>query len=160
MMCMEVHCEDGDGDLIGYGDQGVSTEEHDKAMYSESMKTQIEEEEEIKYEMTLCTNDSVSLVKKRRQLNENMPDKNVHDLSQSDVSLNDNYTGNAFNNEVTTVQGPMGDDKQIKLQKEWSMEMLTNNGNILTTMTNGLEEAREGYKKFLYTKAIHSNHMI
>ena len=29
MMCMEVQYEDGDEDLIVYGDQGVSTEEHD-----------------------------------------------------------------------------------------------------------------------------------
>ena len=35
MMCMDVHCEDGDEDIIMYGDQGVSTEEHDKAMYGE-----------------------------------------------------------------------------------------------------------------------------
>ena len=31
MMCMEVQHEDGDKDLVVYGDQGVSTEEHDKA---------------------------------------------------------------------------------------------------------------------------------
>ena len=38
MMCMEVHCEDGDKDLIVYAGQGVSTEEHDKTMYGELMK--------------------------------------------------------------------------------------------------------------------------
>ena len=32
MMCMEVHCEHRNKDLIVYGDQGVSTEEHEKAM--------------------------------------------------------------------------------------------------------------------------------
>ena len=31
MMCMEVHYEDEYEDLIVYGDQGVSTEEHEKA---------------------------------------------------------------------------------------------------------------------------------
>ena len=31
MMCTEVQYEDGDEDLVVYGDQGVSTEEHDKA---------------------------------------------------------------------------------------------------------------------------------
>ena len=30
MMCMDVHCEDGDEDVIVYRDQGVSTEEHTK----------------------------------------------------------------------------------------------------------------------------------
>ena len=47
MMCMEIQYEDGDKDLIVYGDQGVSTEEHDKAMYGELTKTQSEEEEEV-----------------------------------------------------------------------------------------------------------------
>ena len=59
MMCTDVHCEDGDEDLIVYGDQGVSTEEHDKTTYGKLVKTQSEEEEEIKYNMALCTNDSV-----------------------------------------------------------------------------------------------------
>ena len=75
MMCMEVHCEDGDEDLIVYGDQGVSTEEHDKAMYGELMKTKSKEENEIRYNVALCANDSVSLEKESRQLNKNMPDK-------------------------------------------------------------------------------------
>ena len=66
MMCMEVHYEDGDEDLIVYRDQGLSTEEHNKTTYSELMKTQSEEEEEVKYNVALCTNDSVSQEKKRR----------------------------------------------------------------------------------------------
>ena len=91
IMCMEVQYEDGDEDLIVYGDQGVSTEEHDKAMYVKLMKTQ-SEEEKYKYNMALYVNDSVSLEKKRRQLNETMPNENVHDVSQSDISLNENPT--------------------------------------------------------------------
>ena len=94
----------------------------------------------------------VSLEKKRRRLNKNTPDKNVHDVSQSDISINENTTGNSFNNEVATVK--------IELQKAWTMEMLTNDGNILTTMMNGLKQAREDYKKFLYARAIHSSHVI
>ena len=39
MMCMEVQNEDGDKDLIVYGEQGVSTEEHDKATYGKLTKT-------------------------------------------------------------------------------------------------------------------------
>ena len=66
MMCMEVQDEDGDEDLVVYGDQGVSTEEHDKAMYGKLMKTQSKEEEEVKYNMALWANNSVSLEKKRR----------------------------------------------------------------------------------------------
>ena len=59
MMCTDVHCEGGDEDLIVYGDQGDSTGEHEKTMYGKLMKTQSEEEEEIKYNMALCANDSV-----------------------------------------------------------------------------------------------------
>ena len=44
-----------------------------------------------------------------------MPDENIHNVSQSDVSLNENPTGNIFNNEAIVVQGPTGDDDEIKL---------------------------------------------
>ena len=54
----------------------------------------------------------------------------------------------------------MGDDNEIKSQKVWTMEMLTNDGNISRTMMNGLEQARQDYKKFLCARTIHSNHMI
>ena len=110
--------------------------------------------------MTLCANDSVSLEKRRKPLNENMPNKNIHDVSQSDVSLNENATRNTFNNKVTTVQCPMGDDNKIKSWKVWTMEMMTNDSDILTTLMNGLKQAREDHKKFLYARAIHSNHAI
>ena len=39
MMCMDIHCEDGDKDVLVYGDQGVSTEQHNKAMYGKIIKT-------------------------------------------------------------------------------------------------------------------------
>ena len=38
-MCTDVHCEDTDEDIIVYRDQGVSTEEHDKATYGKFTKT-------------------------------------------------------------------------------------------------------------------------
>ena len=143
-----------------YGDQGVSTEEYDKATYGKLTKTQSEEEEEVMCNMTLCANDSVSLEKKRRQLNKTMPNKNIHDISQSDVLLNGNPTRNTFNNEATIEQGPMGDDDKIKFQKAWMMEMLTTDGNILRTTMSGSEQVNRDYKKFLYTRATHSNHVI
>ena len=58
------------------------------------MKSQSEEEEEVKYNVALCANDSVSLERKRRQLNETTPNEYVHDVSQSDISLNKNPTEN------------------------------------------------------------------
>ena len=156
MMCMEVQHED--EDLVVYGDRGISPEEYEKAMYGELMKT--ESEEEVKCNVALCTNDSVSLEKKKRQLNETMPDEYVHDVSQSDVSLNETPTGNTFNNEATIVQGPTGDDDKIGSWKAWTMEMPMNDGNISTTMTNGSEQASGDYKKFLHASATHSNHVI
>ena len=124
MMCTDIHCEDGDKDVIVYRDQGVSTEEYNKAMYGKLMKTQSKEEKEIKYDMALCANDSMLLEKKKRQLNENTPDKNVYNVSQN-ISINENTTVNSFDNEVTTVLGPMGDNNEIKSFKVWTIKMLT-----------------------------------
>ena len=102
-------------DVIVYGDQGISTEEYEKAMYDKLMKTQSEEEEEVRCNVALCANDSVSLEKKRRQLNETTPNEYIHDMSQSDISLNKNPTGNTFNNVATVVQGPTDDDVKNEL---------------------------------------------
>ena len=66
MMCTEVQHEDEDEDIVVYGDQGISTEEYEKATYGELTKTQSEEEEEVKCNVALCANSSVSLEKKRR----------------------------------------------------------------------------------------------
>ena len=49
MVCTEIHYEDWDEGIIMYSDHGVSTEEHDKAMYGELAKTESEEEEEVNY---------------------------------------------------------------------------------------------------------------
>ena len=68
MVCTDVHYEESDENIIMYGDQGVSTEEHNKTMYGKLTKTESEEEEEVTYNVALCTNDNLSLEKKRRQL--------------------------------------------------------------------------------------------
>ena len=98
--------------------------------------------------------------RKRRQLNEATPNEYIHDISQSHISLNENPTGNTFNNVATVVQGPTGDDGQNESWKAWTMEMLTSDGDISMTMMNGLEQVSEDYKKFLYARATHSNHAI
>ena len=48
MMCTELQYEDADEDLVVYGDQGINPEEYKKAMYGNLMKTQSEEEDEVK----------------------------------------------------------------------------------------------------------------
>ena len=98
MMCMDIHCEDGDKDIIMYRDQGVCTEEHDETMYGKLTKTQSKEEDTVNYNMVLCANNSMSLDKERRQLNKNRPNENIYDVSQSDISINGNTTVNSFNN--------------------------------------------------------------
>ena len=110
--------------------------------------------------MALCANDSVSLERKSRQLNETTPNEYIHNVSQSDTSLNENPTGNTFNNVATGEQGPTGDDVEKESQKAWMMEMLMNDGNISMTMMNGPEQMSEYYKKFLYARATHSNHVL
>ena len=90
-----------------------------------------------------------------------MSDKNVPDISQSYVSLNENPTGNTFNNEATVVQGPTGDHDENESWKAWTMKMLTIDRNISMRMMNGSEQASEDYKMFLYARATHSsNHAI
>ena len=45
-------------------------------------------------------------------------------------------------------------------RKAWTMEMLTSDGNISTSMMNEPKQMSEEYKKFLYARASHSNHLI
>ena len=73
MMCAELQYEDADEDLVVSGDQGINTDEYEKAMYGDLMKTQSEEEEEVKYNVAQRTNDSMLLERKRRQLKEDIP---------------------------------------------------------------------------------------
>ena len=58
------------------------------------------------------------------------------------------------------VQGPTDDDNKNESQKAWTMEMLMNDGDITTSMMNEPEQMSEENKKFLYARAVHSNHLI
>ena len=48
MVCMELQYEDASKNEVVYGDQGISVEEYKKATYDNLMKTQSEEEDEVK----------------------------------------------------------------------------------------------------------------
>ena len=48
MVCTELQYEDVSEDKVVYGDQGISTEEYEKATDSDLTKTQSEEEDEVK----------------------------------------------------------------------------------------------------------------
>ena len=58
------------------------------------------------------------------------------------------------------AQGPMDDDDENKLCKAWTMEMLMNDSDISMSMMNEQESMSEDDKKFLYARAVHSNHSI
>ena len=58
------------------------------------------------------------------------------------------------------AQESTDDDYENKSQKAWTMEMLINNGDISMSMMNEPEHVSEEVKKFLYARAVHSNHSI
>ena len=61
---------------------------------------------------------------------------------------------------ATVEPGPTGDDDKNKSWKAWTMEMLMSDGTISMTMMNGPEQMSEEYKRFLYARATHSNHVL
>ena len=67
---------------------------------------------------------------------------------------------NSLNKVTTVVQGPLDDNDENELRKALTMEMLTNDGDISMSMTNEQEQGSEEDKKFLYARAVHSNHSI
>ena len=66
MMCTELQYEDADEDQVVYGDQGITTEAYEKAIYGDLTKPQSKEKEEVEYNMAQSSNNSVSLERKRR----------------------------------------------------------------------------------------------
>ena len=54
----------------------------------------------------------------------------------------------------------MNNNKKMESQKACTMGMLMNDGDISMTTTIEQEQAKENHKKFLYARAILSNHTI
>ena len=160
MLCTELQYEDASEDEVVYGDQGISTEEYEKATYGNLTKTQSKEEDEVKCTVAQQANDSVILERKRRRLNENDPGKKSDDYNQSDAPINKRSTVNSINELTSEVQGPMDDDHKNEPQKAWTMEMLTNDGNISVNTMNEVVTMSDDEKMFLYARAVHSNHLI
>ena len=160
MMCTELQYEDVGEDLVVYGDQGTNTEEYEKATYGDLMKTQSKEEDKVKYNVDQSANNSVQLERKRRQLSESTPDEKAHGVSQSDTSINESHTENSLNKVTMMVQGPSDDNDKNELWKAWTIEMLMSDGDISMSMMNEQEQVSKEDKKFLYARAVHSNHSI
>ena len=58
------------------------------------------------------------------------------------------------------AQGPADDDDENEPRKAWTMEMLMNDSDISTNMMNEEELMSDDEKRFLYARAVHSNHSI
>ena len=64
MVCRELQYEDASEDQVVYGDQGISTQEYEKATYGDLTKTQSEEADEVKCTVAQRANDSMILERK------------------------------------------------------------------------------------------------
>ena len=77
------------------------------------------------------------------------------------MPISKNHTVKSINKSTLVAQGPVDDDvDENESCKAWTMEMLTNNCHILKSMMNEEESMSEDEKKFLYARAVHSNHSI
>ena len=64
MICTYVYSDEEYKEMVVYGDQGVTSRKFDEDTYGELMNTDSNEEQIVKYNVALCTQDSVSLEKK------------------------------------------------------------------------------------------------
>ena len=83
MICTDVYSDKEYKEMVVYRDQCVTLRKFDKDMYGDIMKTDSDEEQIVKYNVALCTQDNVSLEKKQRQLNRDIPSEDENSLSQS-----------------------------------------------------------------------------
>ena len=160
MVCTELQYEDASKNEVVYGDQGINTEEYEKATYGDLTKAQSEEEDDVKCTVAQRANDSVILERKRRRLSENDPDKKSEDYNQSEAPINEMSTVNSINESMPEVQGPMDYNNKNESRKVWTMEMLMNGGNISANTTNEEVLMSDDERMFLYARAVHSNHSI
>ena len=92
MVCTETQYEDASEDEVVYGDQGINTEEYEKATYGNLMKTQSEEENEVKCTVAQQANDSAILERKKRRFNNNNPEEKTDDNNQCDTPISEKST--------------------------------------------------------------------
>ena len=104
MICTDFYSNEEYEDLIVYGDQGISTKTYNEETYGDLLKTDSDEEPVVKYNVALCAQDSVSLEKKQRRLNRDIPSENETQLS-------------LLNNENDTVQDPTRYDEENESEK-------------------------------------------
>ena len=160
MVCTELQYEDASEDEVVYRDRGINTEEYEKATYGDLLKTQSEEENEVKCTVAQQANDSVILERKKRRFNNNNPEEKTNDNNQCDTPISGISTENSINELTPTAQGPTEDDNKNEPRKAWTMEMLMNGGDNLANTTSEEESMSDDERMFLYARAVHSNHLI
>ena len=160
MVCTELRYEYASENEVVYSDQGISIEEYMKATYDVLMKTQSKEKDEVKCTVAQRANDSIILERKKIRLSKEDLDKKSYDCNQSDTSINKMSTVNSFNESTSEVQGPTDDNNEKESRHAWTMEMLTNDGDISVNTTNEAESMSDDEKMFLYARVVHSNHSI
>ena len=160
MVCTELQYEDASEDEVVYGDQGINTEEYEKATYGDLIKYQSEEENEVKCTVAQRANDSVILERKKRRLNNNNPEEKTDDSNQCDMLISESSTENSINESTPEAQGPTEDDNKNESRKAWTMEMLMNVFDNSTNTTSEEESMSDNERMFLYAWAVHSNHSI
>ena len=135
MVCKELQYKDASENEVVYGDQEISTEEYEKATYGNLMKTQSNEEKEVKCTVAQRANDSVILERKKRQIYDSNPEEKTDDNNQCDTMISEKSTENSINELTRVAQGPTEDDNKNESQKAWTMEKLMNGGdNSVNTM--------------------------
>ena len=133
--------------MVVYGDQGITSEKHDEDTYGDLMDTDSDDDQIIKYNVALLANDSVSLKKKRRRLNRDIPSEAHNQLSR-------------FNEENDTKLGLTTQNDEIESQEAWTMGMPSIDGDISTSTSPEQLRIEDKNKKFLYARAMHASHMI
>ena len=160
MVCTEPQYEDASEDEVVYGDQGINTEEYEKAIYGNLMQTQSDEENEVKCTVAQRANDSVILERKKRRFNHNDPEESSDNYNQCDTMINDSGTENSINEMIPETKGPTDDNNKNELRKAWTMEMLMNGFDNSTNTASEEESMSDNERMFLYARAVHSNHSI
>ena len=147
MICTDVYSTDDSKGMIVYRDQGISSEKYDEETYGDLLNTDSDDEQVIKYNVALLATDSVSLEKKRRRLNRDIPSEATNNLSR-------------LNEECDTKQGLTTQDEEIESQEAWTMGMPSIDGDISTTNSSEQQIIEDKNKQFLYARAMHASHMI
>ena len=160
MVCTEPQYGDASEDEVVYRDQGINTEEYEKAIYGNLMQTQSDEENEVKCTVAQRANDSVILERKKRRFNHNDPEESSDNYNQCDTMISDAGTEKSINEMIPETKGPTDDNNKNESQKAWTMEMLMNGFDNSTNTANEEESMSDNERMFLYARAVHSNHSI